>query len=138
VQLPTDVIDGLKHELDSMKAEKQAQIEAKGFEQEFGENILPLVKAEYPEISEGQLEVIKNKLKEVAYTEQFAKTPLGVIYKGVDDFRGVETARRASAEAGRGGNKAQAGKDFDSVSEEDISKMSAEEFDRYSTYMATR
>lgn len=79
---------------------------------------------------------------EKAYSDEFAKTPYSVIYKGLDEFRGFKRAPARSAEPSRGGHEraggdAPEGEDqtFDNATEEDIEKMDPATFERYSRYM---
>jgi len=124
----------IKDALDSMKDLKAQQETVKAdnqFNQEFS-SIEPLIKTEYPDISEGDLSKLKQQLKDTAFTEEYAKTPLSVIYKGLDGFRGAVMTKKKSAESSRSGqNRASDVQDYSEWTDDDIANASRAEADKY-------
>lgn len=138
-KLPAEVQDKLKV-IDDIREKSEIEAEETAFNSNFEEFVVPLIKAEYGEdISKDTIDVIREKTKEIAYTEEYKQTPYGVIYKGVDDFRKFERPK-AGSESGKGGmNNSDTGKetdemDFSNVSEEDIDKMDGPTFDKFSEW----
>lgn len=102
------------------------------FNKEFERDVLPLVKAEYPDITPDKVDDIKKQLSEVAFTEEYVKLGLSKIYKAEDEFRGLVAPKPKSAEPGRGGaGRSDKVLDFDNMSEEDIANLSEEELDQF-------
>ena len=79
--------------------------------------------AEYgKDVSDDDLAKLKSRLKKMAFTEEYAGTPLDLIYKGLDTFRPIE--KKKSAESSRGGEARDDDTviDFENVSTEQIDK----------------
>ena len=105
------------------------------FSKEF-EGVKPLIKAEYPNISDGDLSNIQKQLKDNAFTEEYAKTPLSVIYKGVDGFREAVITKKKTAESSRSGqNRNSEVQDYSSWTEDDVKNSSREDFEKYSKWV---
>lgn len=121
-----------------LKRQKEIEVEEAAFNADFDKIIAPLVKTEYsdkipPEI----LSDIKEKLKEKAYDPKYVEVPLSTLYKGEDGFRGLYESEKKGAEGGRTGfTPISAGKSFEDITDEDLQKMSPEEFEKYSDRMA--
>lgn len=137
-QLPAELVDKIKeHDHYAEIAKKQAEDGA--FVQDFEKDVLPLVREEYPEISDADVARIRDDVKKLAYSEKLLSTPLSLIYKGDDAFRGVVSPKKKTAESGRGGESRSVDLlDFDSMSESDIGKLSPENFIKYSEHMAAK
>lgn len=119
--------------LDEIEANMNDQTDNADFAKEFDRDVTPLVKAEYANLPEKQLSELKARIREIAFSENYSTTPLSVIFKGLDEFRGLAKAPKKTAEAGKGGTE-QAKKtvDTDGLSEDDVSEdnMSDEDFDK--------
>jgi len=125
-------ISGLIEDINHMKESEKDKIEELEFNTDFDKDIAGLVKAEYPDISDDNLTKIKEKLHDLAYTEEYAKVPLKIIYKGLDDFREMFPKKAKSAEGSRGGENRQTDAlDFENMTEEQLAKLSDADTDKY-------
>ena len=118
-EIPAEFREAAK-ELNAIKQERLQQQEELGFDKEFN-NVLPLIVQEYGELDASQLSEIKTKLKDIAFQEQFAKTPLNVIYKGFDDFRNTKVIKR-TMEPTRMAPNTDSSPDFSGMTDEDLAK----------------
>ncbi|MHA1420270.1 MAG: hypothetical protein ACTSPO_15250 [Candidatus Heimdallarchaeaceae archaeon] len=93
------------------------------FDQEFKKDILSL-----DDVKEGDQAEVKKLLKDLAFTEEFAKVPLKRIWRfeEFDKFRG-ESKGKKSAESSAGGD--------DNWTKDDIKNASGADFDKYCEYM---
>lgn len=139
-ELPKAVQEQLKA-VDAFTAAQEIQAEEQAFRSAFDEHIIPLIKQEYGDLPEDTISEIRKVMMEKAYSDEFAKTPYSVIYKGLDEFRGFKRTPAKSAEASRGGHEragdaAPEGDDseFENVTDEDIEKMDPATFDRYTAF----
>lgn len=119
----------LKKELEDLKSayakDKESrtwELEDKAFEKDFDANVKSLLEAD--ELSEEMKERAKKLLKAYAFSEKYAKTPLSVIYKGVDDFRQLDAKGKKSGENSRGGFRGKEG-------DVNILEMDDESFNKY-------
>lgn len=142
--LPKDVQDKLK-QVDQWSAEKQVQAEEAAFRTDFEKVVLPLVKSEYGDLPDDTISAIRELMMQKAYDENLGKTPLDVLYKGLEEFRAFKRLPSRSAEPTRGGQERTGdGVDnddstrFENATESDIDKMSPEEFDRYTKWAEDR
>ena len=124
----------------SLKAEGEAKAEEIHFSNDFDSLVVPLIKKEYgDDVPQAVLDQIRDEMKKIAYEPDYAKVPYTVIYKGHDGFRELAALKKRSSEGSRGGSDDlgdKTTKDFKSVTDEDIAKMSDEEFEAYSNAMA--
>lgn len=122
--------------LDTVKSERDALLVEKGFNTDFDSNVLPLIKEEYPNISPEKLAEIRQQILEKLETDQYALTPLDVIYRGDQAFRGLVKKREGVDHGNRVPAKGNADKmyDFDNATEEDIKRPDFP-FEEYSAYM---
>jgi len=134
IKLPEDI----SKKLAAIEEERHEQFENKMFEKEF-EAIMPLIKSEYGDLSGEELTSIKEKIRQYAYTEEMAKTPLSVIFKGIDDFRNKNknTEIKKTAESGRGGAQ-QSVVNYDEMTEDEVAKLNRDEFAQYAAYMEAK
>jgi len=129
-ETPSEVKDALDS-LKELRAEQETAKQETQFRKEF-DGVLPLIKAEYPDISEGDLSKIQQQLKDNAFTEEYAKTPLSVIYKCVDGFRDAVITKKKTAESSRSGqNRASEVEDYANWTDEDLAKAPRAEADKY-------
>ena len=143
-KLPAEVQEKLKA-VDDFKAAQEVAAEESAFQASFDKDIVPLIKAEYGEdLDPDTIQKIRTELMEKAYSDEFANTPLGVLYKGHDSFRGFTRTAKKSAEPSRGGegrsdspadgDGANEDEEFANVTDEDIDKMDTATFDRYTKW----
>lgn len=132
--VPQDVPSDYKESLETIKELKATNEAAKAeaqFTQEF-QDLMPIIKDEYPDISESDLSNIQKQLADTAFTEEYARTPLSVIYKGLDGFRGAVMSKKKSAESSRSGqNRSSEIQDYSKWTDDDISNASREDVDKY-------
>lgn len=137
-EMPKEITDRLA-QIDALKEKTEVEAEEMGFNKDFDAIVLPLIKAEYgDDIEADKLVELKEKLKAIAYTDEYAKIPYDEIYAGKKDFRGFVTPKSKSAEGTRkSGVGFQAGeKDYVSLTEEEVKALPPEEFDKWSNAMA--
>jgi len=133
--LPQDVKDKLA-ELDTIREERLATQAQADFSTEF-QGIVDSVKAEYPHATEQELSQVKERLFELAHSEQYHTVPLDEIYRGRSEFRGLIKPPTPSGEPARGGtDNVTETVDYANVTDADIGRMSSEEFAKYSDFMA--
>lgn len=135
-KLPADLQEKLQH-LDKIREQSEIQAEELAFNNAFDKTVMPLIKAEYGDLPKDTVEAIRELMMKKAYSDEYAKTPFEVIYKGLDDFRNYKRMPNNSAENSDGVNRngADEGTDeFENITEEDIDKMDSKTFDRYTVY----
>lgn len=100
--------------------------EDRRFEKDYDKNVVSLIETDG--VLKENIPRLKKLLKTLAFTEEYAKTPLKVIYRGVDDFRQFSKKGQKSGESARGGIR---GDETDSgwldLSEEEFEKKIKEE-----------
>jgi hypothetical protein len=133
--LPPEVMEKL-NALDDIKLERAAQEAQQAFSTEF-DTVKDAIKAEYPYATDKELSQMKDRLFELAHSEQYHTVPLEEIFRGRSEFRGAIQPPTAGGEEQRGGSHVPTEiVDFANVSEEDIGKMDADTFEKYSDFMA--
>lgn len=126
----TDISDELKKKLGALEKERSETYQSNSFQKEFDKEIAPLLEADgVPK--ENHKKVLK-LLKDLAFTEEYAKTPLKVIYKGVEQFDDFRIKGKKSAEGSRGGARG------GSVPEKEMRDMTDEEFEKYTDEEAAK
>lgn len=130
----------LTEKLQSVLEEREMDRQEAIFTRDFDKNVLPILQKEFPNATAAEVATVRAKLQELAFTEEYARTTLPVIYKGVDEFRGLITPKgRKSAESGKGGGApSNTATDYENVTAEDIGKMSDDEFEKFSEEMGRR
>jgi hypothetical protein len=124
----------LKKELESLRTEiksgKEKALwaeEDSKFEQDFEKNIAPILKTD--NVPAENIPRLKKLLKTLAFTEEYAKSPLPVVYRGVEDFQQfLPGAKKKSGEETRGGIRGKEG-------EKSILDMDNKEFEEYMTQL---
>lgn len=126
-------IEAIKSEAALLQNERLQAHQEKSFNEEFEEKVLPAIEREYPGIPKETLNEIKSEVKKKAFTEEYSKTDLGVIYKGMDEFRGRFTPPRKGPEETRGGQGRDDGTviDYDNVTEEQFAKFTDKQKDEF-------
>lgn len=125
-------------EFEEVSKATKATLEEQAFSKDFASQVEPLVRAEYPDISDDALAKIREDIKSHAYSKDFLTTPLHVIYKGVDSFRGRVQPKTKTVEGKRGGEGRTDVVDFDSLTEDQVQNLSGEDFIKYSEYQARK
>lgn len=140
-QLPPEILAKLQV-VDELKSQHEIALEEINFSKDFDKQILPLIKAEYgDDIPEDKVAEIKEKLKGIAYSDEYAKVSYDEIYRGKNDFRGLHTPKKRSAEGTRqtavdlkAGEKTYT----EELSEEEYNKLTPAEQQKYEDAMARR
>lgn len=154
-KLPPEVDEKLK-KLDAITLEREIAVEEAKFAEDFSRVVLPLIKKEYgDDVPPETISKLKEDLKKVAYSPEYAKVPYETIYKGSDEFRGVLPPKFKAGEQSRGGtvqlsdaDKAAKGGDVDfdklktdpnyDLSDDEVRKLSDTDFDKYGEAMRVR
>lgn len=126
--------------LDTIRAERDELLIDKGYNTDFDTNVLPLLKAEYPTISEAKIAEVRKTIREKLETGKYGDTPLDVLYNGDKSFRGLVPKKEPGADEGsRVPARGNSGKvyDFEHVTEEDV-KNPDFPFEEYSDFMAKK
>jgi hypothetical protein len=136
--IPPEVMEKLK-DIDRLNSEAEIKNEEINFSNDFNEQILPLIKAEYgDDIPEDKLKEIKESLKSIAYDPTYAKIPYEEIYRAKSEFRGVIAPKKKSAE-GKNNNGIQmsdGAKNYANLTDEEVNNLTPDEFDKWSDAMA--
>jgi hypothetical protein len=101
--------------------EKELEKQEAEYENEFDKDVAPIVKEKY-QLSEPALSALKEKLKELAFTETYANVPLAKILKAEEDSLGIQAPKRSSEGNGvkvRGNNVV----DLDNVDEDSFKNL---------------
>jgi hypothetical protein len=129
ISTPKEVQEALK-EIQSIKEERNSIVEEQEYLKDFDKSVLPLIKAEHPNISEDALLQIKNDLKTYAYTEEYAKVSLDKIFKAEKESLKIPATvdRKKTTENG-GSFKTRSAEtvDFDNMTEEAFNNLSPEQ-----------
>jgi len=88
--VPDDVLNDVK----AFQQQQQINYLETQYEKEFSE-ITPIIKEKYGELSDEQLTTLRNKLHDIAFTEQYAKVPLSKIFKAEADDLGYKPVKQA-------------------------------------------
>lgn len=121
--------EGLTEKVTELEREKEAIKQEKAYNADFASEILPLVKAEHPNISDDKLSEIKSKLMDLAFTEEYSKLSLKKIFRAeYDVFDLKESPKRVSGETGKSGQQRNTGTiDYDKMDESTFAKLTPEE-----------
>lgn len=140
-QIPPEIMEKLKV-VDDLKNQHEIALEEINFSNDFDKIVLPAIKAEYgDDVPAEKIAEIKAKLKEVAYTNEYAKVPYDEIYSGKKDFRNLYTPKKRSAEGVHGSNlDLKSGKKvFDTeLTTEEYNKLPPEDQQQYEDTMANK
>lgn len=104
-KIPDDIAKGLS-KINEIAAEREQEAELAQYEADFTRLVVPLIKKEYgDDVPESAIAKIKEDLKAIAYSEEYAKVPYNEIYSGKTDFRGVVQPKHKGGESSRGGTE---------------------------------
>lgn len=145
-KLPPEIAQQLK-DVGEFRNQQAIATEAAAFSADFDKAIVPLIKAEYgDDVSPDVIAGIRENLKGLAYTPDFAKVPYDVLYKGNDQFRGMVAPKKKGAEGARGGHQqsVDAGKSGEDgeldlstpLSDDAIRGLTDKQFEEYEKNMA--
>lgn len=138
-QLPAEVQELLK-QLPDFKAAQARQRETDAENQfiaDFDKEVRPLIEEEYGPVSDEQLRLIRDKVKQaVVSDERLLHAPLGMIYQGVKDFRGIIKEPKKTAEPSRGRQGNTDTIDFENMTDEKFATLTDEQQDAYAAYQA--
>lgn len=139
-KLPPEVEQGLR-KAHGLSAERDLEMETANYSADFDRVILPIIKAEYgDDVPKNVISDIKEDLKGLAYSEEYAKVPYEVIYRGNAEFRGLVPAKQKGGESSRGGSNVES----DATGKPDLTKpisdtqlktLSDADFDTYAKNM---
>jgi len=140
--LPPGVMQELEH-VRKYREQQDVQAEEVLFSADFERQITPLIKAEYGEsASQEVIDGIKEKMKSLAYSPEFANVTYTMLYKGSDQFRGIVPTPKRGAESSRGGTITQATTSTEDdidltkpLADDVIGKLSDKQFEIYSDNM---
>jgi hypothetical protein len=138
--IPKDISEKLK-ELDVIKQDRAKEYQENSYLKEFESDVLPIIKAENPNISETALSQIKDNLKKYAFSEEYAKLPLNKVFKVEKETLGipVATPHKKTVESSRSGTtRATTTIDFDDMSEEQFKTLAPEQMLEFAKYKAGR
>ncbi len=141
-KLPPEVEQGLR-KAHGLAAERDLEVEDASYSADFDKIILPLIKAEYGnDVPKNVISDIKEDLKGLAYSDEYAKVPYQVIYQGNNDFRELVAPKSKGGEGSRGGtggDGAGAAEKLDlskPLTDAQISGLSGADFDTYAANMS--
>lgn len=126
-------------EVQKIKEERDSLYENQQFDAEFS-TIESTIREQYPDITANGLSKVKDQLKKMAFTDEYAKVPLKKIFKAESDSIEVpQTPKRKSAEGGRtGASRGSDTPDFDNLDEEGFANLSSEDALKYASHMSKK
>lgn len=111
--------------LDKMRSDLEAQQETAAFDQDFSKSVL----ANFP-----HLDKYKDQIKEMAYSEDYAKTPLRAVALAFMDAEGISQKQAdviTSEKPGGGSNKGAETIDFDNITDDQFNKLTPDQQDKF-------
>ena len=112
--------------------------EKAAFENDFNENVIPLLKEANADITSAQIAKAKEKIKELAYQKGNEKIPLDYIFaRHQRDLSGLiaKPEKKKSAEGSRPGSQSGVKPvEYENITSEQIRDMSDSEFEKYSVW----
>ena len=111
--------------LDKMRSDLEKQQETAVFDQDFSKSVL----ANFP-----HLDKYKDQIKEMAYSEVYAKTPLRAVALAFMDAEGISQKPAdviTSEKPGGGSNKGAETIDFDNITDDQFNKLTPEQQDQF-------
>jgi len=114
----------------SLTEERELVKQENLYSQEFAKDIEPLVKEQYG-LSDTALSQLKTQLKDLAFSETYAKVPLSKILKAEFDTLGIKEPKRSS-EGKAIKVRSNEVVDFDNLTEEQFEALSPEKLEEFS------
>ncbi len=94
-------LDDFRSEIEKGRTERERTHQYSEFNKDYEKSIIPLL--EKDGVPSEKRKEVKKLLQTLAFTTEYASTPLPVIYRGVEDFDGFKVKGKKSAEPSRGG-----------------------------------
>lgn len=133
-ELATSILNKVKPSTETLKTlqeERELEKQLSSYEQEFEKDVLPLVK-EY-NLSDDALSKIRSDLRDVAFSETYAKVPLKEIFKIKADAFDLKTPKRSS-ESKSVKTRASEVVDLDNLDEETFKSMPLDQVEKVIQY----
>jgi hypothetical protein len=96
------------------------------YSQEFEKDVTPIIKAEFPTLPDSAITDIKSKLKDLAFTETYAKVPLADIFRAKRETLDIQVPKRSSEGKGVKARATDAIVDLENLSEEEFNNLPPE------------
>lgn len=123
----------LTNKLNALEQDRQVAFLETQYEQEFSNEVEPLLKERYGEVSASKLAELKKSLHDLAFTETYAKVPLKKVFLAEQDTFKVEpVTRKTSMDTTKSGKSRAVEVDYSNMTEDQVEKLSPEEFEKYS------
>lgn len=128
VSQATAVPEQLTKKLEALEQDRQIAYLETQYENEFLKDVAPLL-AEVPTEQQAEL---KRKLHDLAFSEAYAKVPLKKVFLAEQDtFNVAPTRHKVSMDTTKQGKSRTVVTDYSNLSEDDVAKLSPEEFEKY-------
>lgn len=139
ISTPAEITEKLKA-LETLQEERDRNVQETEYNRDFEKNVLPLIKAELPNISEDALSQVKEDLMMLAFTEEYGKISLDKIFKAERDSFKLPTpiVRKKSTENNGSGLNRSADVSFDELDEAGYLALSDDKKLEYTSYMAKK
>lgn len=126
--------DDITNTLKAIAEEKELLKQETEYSNEFAKDIEPLVK-EYA-LSDTALSQLKDQLKDLAFSDTYAKVPLSKIFRAEFDSLGLKEPKRSSEGKGP---KMRANEiiDFDNLTDEQFSNLTDEQLEKFNSRNST-
>lgn len=117
--------------LEELTREREIMKQENAYSEEFNKDIEPLVKEQYG-LSDTALLQLKNKLKDFAFSETYAKVPLAKIFKAEFDALDIKESKKSSE--GKGVKmRSNEVIDYDNLTEEQFASMTPEQIEAFTS-----
>lgn len=129
VSVPADLVQQIQ-DLKAQNFEKEQEL---SFNSEFQETVLPLVKAQFPNIDDSTLTKLKGDLHKLAFKKGYNELSLVKIYKAEDLQSNISVKKKTQDDSKSFKARKGEAKQFDdSISEEDFNSMSDADIEQFS------
>ena len=118
----------IEKSLKSLQEERELEKQLNSYQTEFDTDVIPLVK-EY-KLSDDALLKLRNELKDIAFSETYAKVPLKEIFRIKEDSLGIKVPKKSSESKGikvRGSDTV----DIDNIDEDSFKNLSSEQAEKF-------
>jgi len=122
--LPEDI----EQEFANLKQQREIQAAKQQFNDEFASSVLPLITQENPNVTQAQVQEIKARLDDLAFSSKYNTYALEDIYRVKSHEFDIKP--KMSVESSRGGSRAGT-VDFSNITPDDFAKLSPAEADKY-------
>ncbi len=140
IKTDSPITPEVKRNLDYINKKAEQENQNEQFNSDFDNNVSSLIKEEYPDATQSQIDGIKQKVREYAFDEKYKNTPLDLIYNGLKEFRNFleDSTSKKPAESSGKRTKATGILDFENMTDTEAAKLSDEDFDKFSEYKANK